>query len=164
MRDTISSGLPPYQWTPRVFSSLLDEFIAAFRVFDKEKSGMIGAGELKYILTELGEKMSEEEVQELMNATQMGAYVRYPLLPSHRDADVHLYALQKREHQLRKSCTTNHEHVTYTRCWLLPLLISTIHVYNIHSSFDFSSRESNVLICSDLWFNHPLNSMGCCCT
>ena len=84
VRDTISSGLPPYQRTPRVFSSLLDEFIAAFRVFDKEKSGMIGAGELKYILTELGEKMSEEEVQELMNATQMGAYVPYPLLLSRR--------------------------------------------------------------------------------
>lgn len=64
--------------------TLLDEFIAAFRVFDKEKSGMIGAGELKYILTELGEKMSEEEVQELMNATQMGAYVNHDLLIRHQ--------------------------------------------------------------------------------
>lgn len=45
---------------------------------------MIGAGELKYILTELGEKMSEEEVQELMNATQMGAYVQHPLTLSQR--------------------------------------------------------------------------------
>jgi len=50
----------------------VDEFIAAFRVFDKEKSGMIGAGELKYVLTELGEKMTEDEVDELMNATQTG--------------------------------------------------------------------------------------------
>ncbi len=44
---------------------------------------MIGAGELKYVLTELGEKMTEDEVDELMNATQTGGYVQcFPVCSS----------------------------------------------------------------------------------
>jgi Ca2+-binding EF-hand superfamily protein len=37
-------------------------------VFDKDMTGFIGVGQLKYILTNLGEKMSEEEVDELLKA------------------------------------------------------------------------------------------------
>jgi Ca2+-binding EF-hand superfamily protein len=35
-------------------------------VFDKAGNGFIGAGELRYVLTQLGEKMSDEEVDELL--------------------------------------------------------------------------------------------------
>lgn len=35
-------------------------------MFDKAGNGMIGAGELRYVLTQLGEKMSDEEVDELL--------------------------------------------------------------------------------------------------
>jgi calmodulin len=35
-------------------------------VFDKLGNGFIGAGELRYVLTQLGEKMSDEEVDELL--------------------------------------------------------------------------------------------------
>ena len=34
-------------------------------MFDKEGNGYIGAGELRYVLTSLGEKLSDEEVDEL---------------------------------------------------------------------------------------------------
>jgi len=50
----------------------LDEFIRGFLVFDKEGNGYIGAGELRYVLTQLGEKMTDEEVDELLKGVQIG--------------------------------------------------------------------------------------------
>ena len=37
-------------------------------MFDKDMTGFIGVGQLRYILTNLGEKMSDEEVDELLKA------------------------------------------------------------------------------------------------
>jgi hypothetical protein len=37
-------------------------------VFDKDMTGEIGVGQLKYILTNLGEKMTDEEVDELLKS------------------------------------------------------------------------------------------------
>ncbi|GAA5832546.1 hypothetical protein JCM11251_001364 [Rhodosporidiobolus azoricus] len=48
-----------------------DEFIRGFQVFDKEGNGYIGQGELKYVLTSLGEKLSEEEVDELLKGVKV---------------------------------------------------------------------------------------------
>ncbi|KAG8936690.1 hypothetical protein FRC02_000148 [Tulasnella sp. 418] len=48
-----------------------DEFVRGFQVFDKEGNGFIGAGELRYVLTQLGEKMTDEEVDELMKGVQV---------------------------------------------------------------------------------------------
>ncbi|KAG8221629.1 hypothetical protein J3R82DRAFT_1907 [Butyriboletus roseoflavus] len=50
-----------------------DEFIRGFQVFDKEGNGFIGAGELRYVLTQLGEKMTDEEVDELLKGVQIGS-------------------------------------------------------------------------------------------
>lgn len=55
------------------FFFLAEEFIRGFQVFDKEGNGFIGAGELRYVLTQLGEKMSDEEVDELLKGVQIGA-------------------------------------------------------------------------------------------
>jgi hypothetical protein len=38
-------------------------------VFDKDRTGFVGKGQIKYILTNLGEKMTEEEVDELFKST-----------------------------------------------------------------------------------------------
>lgn len=43
-----------------------EEYCRGFQVFDKDMTGFIGVGQLKYILTNLGEKMSDEEVDELL--------------------------------------------------------------------------------------------------
>lgn len=50
-----------------------EEFIRGFQVFDKEGNGFIGAGELRYVLTQLGEKMTDEEVDELLKGVPVGA-------------------------------------------------------------------------------------------
>ena len=49
-----------------------DDYCRGFQVFDKEGNGFIGAGELRYVLTQLGEKMSDEEVDELLKGAQIG--------------------------------------------------------------------------------------------
>ena len=49
-----------------------EEFIRGFQVFDKEGNVFIGAGELRYVLTQLGEKMTDEEVDELLKGVQIG--------------------------------------------------------------------------------------------
>ncbi|UZJ53042.1 hypothetical protein CBS101457_002362 [Exobasidium rhododendri] len=50
-----------------------EEFIRGFQVFDKEGNGYIGAGELRYVLTSLGEKLSDDEVDELLKGVQVGS-------------------------------------------------------------------------------------------
>lgn len=52
---------------------LPEEFIRGFQVFDKEGNGFIGAGELRYVLTQLGEKMTDEEVDELLKGVQISS-------------------------------------------------------------------------------------------
>ncbi|KAL2012509.1 hypothetical protein VTN00DRAFT_34 [Thermoascus crustaceus] len=45
-----------------------EEYTRGFQVFDKDLTGFIGVGQLRYILTNLGEKMTDEEVDELLKA------------------------------------------------------------------------------------------------
>ena len=63
-----------------------EEFIRGFQVFDKEGNGFIGAGELRYVLTQLGEKMTDEEVDELLKGAQIGPYVHPFALSSNHSA------------------------------------------------------------------------------
>ena len=43
-----------------------EEVINAFRVFDKEGNGLISSEELKHIMMTIGDKMTEEEAQEMV--------------------------------------------------------------------------------------------------
>ena len=64
-----------------------EEYCRGFQVFDKDLTGFIGVGQFRYILTNLGEKMSDEEVDELLKAVDtssgelnyMGMYERCSL-------------------------------------------------------------------------------------
>lgn len=44
----------------------IEDYIKAFQVFDKNLTGFISIGEIKYILTSIGEKLSEDEVDEIL--------------------------------------------------------------------------------------------------
>ncbi|KAH3903392.1 probable Myosin light chain 1 [Saccharomycodes ludwigii] len=48
----------------------VDDFIKAFQVFDKENTGKISIGDLKYMLTGLGERLNEDEVDELLKGVE----------------------------------------------------------------------------------------------
>eukprot|EP00915_Cephaloidophora_sp_WS-2016_P002573 GHVH01003451.1.p1 GENE.GHVH01003451.1~~GHVH01003451.1.p1 ORF type:complete len:151 (+),score=41.97 GHVH01003451.1:86-538(+) len=43
-----------------------DELREAFKVFDREGNGFISAAELRHVMTNLGEKLSDEEVDEMI--------------------------------------------------------------------------------------------------
>lgn len=53
---------------PNGFKSVgeVDDYIRGFQVFDKGNTGEIGVGELKYILSSMGEPLTEAEVNELV--------------------------------------------------------------------------------------------------
>ena len=41
-----------------------EEILEAFKVFDKDGNGFISAAELRHVMTNLGEKLTDEEVDE----------------------------------------------------------------------------------------------------
>ena len=43
-----------------------EELIEAFKVFDRDGNGLISAAELRHVMTNLGEKLTEEEVDEMI--------------------------------------------------------------------------------------------------
>ena len=43
-----------------------EEIREAFRVFDKDSNGFISAAELRHVMTNLGEKLTDEEVDEMI--------------------------------------------------------------------------------------------------
>ncbi|KAJ2284749.1 myosin II light chain, partial [Coemansia sp. RSA 2706] len=51
--------------------SSFNEFVQAFQVFDREGHGFISTGELRYVLTSLGEALSDAEVDELLKGVPM---------------------------------------------------------------------------------------------
>lgn len=48
-----------------------EDYIKGFQVFDKDNTGYIGVGELRYILTSIGEKLSDSEVDELLKGVNV---------------------------------------------------------------------------------------------
>jgi calmodulin len=43
-----------------------EEICEAFRVFDKDGNGFISAAELRHVMTNLGEKLTDEEVDDMI--------------------------------------------------------------------------------------------------
>ena len=50
-----------------------DELIAAFQVFDTEKTGYISVIEFRSVMTTLGDRLPDEEVDEMIKETGIGA-------------------------------------------------------------------------------------------
>ena len=46
------------------------DFMEAFKTFDREGQGFITAAELRAVLTSYGERLSDEQVDEIITATQ----------------------------------------------------------------------------------------------
>ncbi|RKP28055.1 hypothetical protein SYNPS1DRAFT_6586, partial [Syncephalis pseudoplumigaleata] len=50
-----------------------EDFVKGFRVFDNEGSNYISAGELRYVLTNMGEKLKDSEVDQLLRGVEKDA-------------------------------------------------------------------------------------------
>lgn len=50
---------------------LPEDYIKGFQVFDKDQTGYIGVGELRYILTSIGEKLTDSEVDDLLKGVNV---------------------------------------------------------------------------------------------
>ncbi|RIA87742.1 EF-hand protein [Glomus cerebriforme] len=48
-----------------------EEIFEGFQVFDKDRTGYISVGEIKYVLTSLGEKLTEAEVDDLIKIVEI---------------------------------------------------------------------------------------------
>ncbi|KAL8610994.1 hypothetical protein ACOMHN_042610 [Nucella lapillus] len=63
----VSAILTKYEFAPETSDNLRE----AFRIFDKDGNGMVSALELRHVLTSLGEKLTDEEVDEMMREADM---------------------------------------------------------------------------------------------
>jgi calmodulin len=56
-----------------------DEVINAFRVFDKDANGLISSSELRHLMTTLGDKLTDEEVDEMIREADIDGdgYINY---------------------------------------------------------------------------------------
>lgn len=56
-----------------------DELIEAFQVFDETKSGLISVAEFRSVMTTLGERLTDDDVDEMIADTGLGGngYIRY---------------------------------------------------------------------------------------
>uniref|UniRef100_A0A8C1PSU2 Calmodulin n=1 Tax=Cyprinus carpio TaxID=7962 RepID=A0A8C1PSU2_CYPCA len=61
-----------------------EEIREAFRVFDKDGNGYISAAELRHVMTNLGEKLTDEEVDEMIREADIDGdgQVNYEVSPS----------------------------------------------------------------------------------
>ena len=56
-----------------------EELIEAFKVFDRDSNGLISAQELKHVMTSLVEKVTDEEVEEMIREADIAGdgYINY---------------------------------------------------------------------------------------
>merc|ERR1712236_205305 len=70
-RVTFETFLPMLQGvSSKPIRDTADDFVEGLKHFDKEGNGLISAVELRHLLTGLGEKMSEEEVELLIHGKE----------------------------------------------------------------------------------------------
>merc|ERR1712117_625116 len=70
-RVTFETFLPMLQdVSSKPIRDTVDDFVEGLKHFDKEGNGLISAVELRHLLTGLGEKMSEEEVEPLIHGKE----------------------------------------------------------------------------------------------
>ena len=70
-RISFEQFLPIYEdLSRRRDQSTEEDFIEGLRVFDKDGSGMINSAELRHLLTTLGERLTDDEVEQLLNGLE----------------------------------------------------------------------------------------------
>lgn len=65
-RRRVLSDLTPSSSRQPKDTDTEEELIEAFKVFDRDGNGFISAAELRHVMTNLGEKLTDEEVDEMI--------------------------------------------------------------------------------------------------
>lgn len=52
-------------------SEIEEEYIEAFKVFDRDGNGLISLAELKHVMANLGEKLSDEEIEMMLKGADL---------------------------------------------------------------------------------------------
>lgn len=65
-----------------------EEIREAFKVFDRDNNGFISAAELRHVMTSIGEKLTDDEVDEMIREADQDGDGRIDC--THRAFDVHL--------------------------------------------------------------------------
>ncbi len=75
-----------------------EELREAFRVFDKDGNGFISAAELRHVMTNLGEKLTDDEVDEMIREADLDGdgMVNY-------EGNLNLILILKFHYQIKKS-------------------------------------------------------------
>jgi myosin light chain 6 len=70
-RISFEQFLPIYEdLSKKKDQSTEEDFIEGLRVFDKDGSGLINSAELRHLLTTLGERLSDDEVEQLLTGLE----------------------------------------------------------------------------------------------
>jgi len=70
-RIPFNEFLPVYQALSKAKAQIMPEdIIEGLKVFDKEGNGLINSAELRHILTSLGERLKDEEVEQLFQGNE----------------------------------------------------------------------------------------------
>ena len=64
------------------------EIKEAFKVFDKDGDGLISAAELRHVMTNLGEKLTDEEVDEMIRGNAALTRRGFSMLTGAIEADI----------------------------------------------------------------------------
>ena len=59
-----------------------EEIREAFRVFDRDGNGFISAAELRHVMTSIGEKLTEEEINAMIKEADASTYHQNFLSPA----------------------------------------------------------------------------------
>lgn len=79
-RIAFEEFLPIYVLLAKKQTGSAEEFIEALRNFDRELNGRISAGELRRVLTALGDKLTEEQADVIVGLQEKKGFVDYEKL------------------------------------------------------------------------------------
>ncbi|XP_064617867.1 myosin-2 essential light chain-like [Liolophura sinensis] len=70
-RISFEQFLPIFQAIGKLKNPLgFEDFVEGFKVFDREQNGCIGCAEIRHLLTSLGERLTEDEVDQLLQGME----------------------------------------------------------------------------------------------
>lgn len=67
-----------------------EEIREAFKVFDRDNNGFISAAELRHVMTSIGEKLTDDEVDEMIREADQDGDGRIDCMKSHCSGSVHV--------------------------------------------------------------------------